>query len=139
NAASKASITLSPIEFRVGAQPALTVAWVSGLERLTLFNYNPATHGFAEAAPGLSAGRASITNAGPDNSLAIAIQGTTALVVADGKLIVGELRVDGMATREFPRLEFVIGGRRVATLTKSGILRVSDIGEVAAIEAMSVA
>jgi hypothetical protein len=138
NAASKASITLSPIEFRVGAQPALTVTWVNGLERLTLFNYAPATHGFTEAAPGLSAGRASITNTGPDNSLTIAIQDTTALVVADGKVIAGELRVDGVATQESPRLEFVIGGRRVATLTKSGVLRVLDITEVAAIEALSV-
>jgi hypothetical protein len=137
NAASKASITLSPIEFRVGAQPALTVTWVNGLERLTLFNYSPATHAFAEAAPGLSAGRASITNTGPDNSLTIAIQGTTALVVANAKVYAQQFQT-GVATQESPRLEFVIGGRRVATLTKSGVLRVLDITEVAAIEALSV-
>lgn len=132
-AAASASIAMQvvPSSGNAGYQPKLQVAWVNQSERLTLFNYDPVTHRFTETTPGISADRASIVNAGPDQSVMISIQGVAALRVANSTMYAQEFVAVGCGAVG-PRLEFLVGAQRVASLTQDGTLRVPDIREVLA-------
>lgn len=106
--------------------PPMHVQWLHGQESLRLFEYNPTTKAFTESQAGLAAGRASISNA-PFNVL---IQTVPAWWVADGALNCHELIEDeGIAPLEKPRLEFWRGDRRLATVGKTGVVRLFDITE----------
>lgn len=103
----------------------LTVRWVNGGERLALFDYDPDTRTFSETleSEGLSAARATLTGGADFTAV---IEGVTVLQCAGGKLQCGALvALGGVATPEAPRLEFLVNDRRVATLTRGGVLRVA--------------
>lgn len=108
--------------------PSLTVVWVNGQERLVLFSYDTGTRQFVETSAGLASGRAMMVN-GP--SLAVTLQGVVRLAGTAGRLQVAGLSdYGGTATGIAPRLEFMIGTKRVASLTAAE-LRVSQVTEAA--------
>jgi hypothetical protein len=128
-AAAAASITVQTVADN-GAlpRPVLSVGWVNGSERLSLFSYDALSHAFFPLS-GASA-RATIVNQGPNNALTISIQNTVALQVSSSKLLINELQAaGGTATPESPRLEFQIDSLRIATLTKSGVLLVPQVAD----------
>jgi hypothetical protein len=129
NAAAAASITVNSVADNGAVpKPVLSVGWVNGGERLTLFSYDALAHAFYPLAA--AATRAAIINSGPNNSLAISIQNNLALQVASSKLFVNEIQATGAtATPESPRLEFQIDSQRIATLTKSGVLVVPQVAD----------
>lgn len=131
DAASYASVTMNMVPYSGAiSSPPMGVIWVNQTERLNLFMYDPGSHGFTETVLGISQGRASIVNSGPDNTLTISIQGQSVLVVENGAVCAQQFQaIGGVATSESPRLEFMIGSQRVATLTGSGVLRVANIVE----------
>jgi len=109
--------------------PQLSVDWVKGEERFTLFDYDPTTGLFLETAEaeGLSAGRAAIDIHARDR-VTVTIEDATALRVTSGLVQAAEVdALGGVATNESPRLEFIANGERAATLTKSGVLRVARV------------
>jgi hypothetical protein len=125
NAASNATITLQIIP-DTGAiiQPTLVVTWANGSERLPVFSYDAPSHTFSPLPT--ASGRVTITN--QDSTLSITIQNTPVLFVSAAKFYVNELQaMGGTATPESPRLEFQVGGQRIATLTKSGVLLVAQL------------
>lgn len=133
DAAWQASITMHGVPKSFGSvtvqTPALTVVWVNGPERLVLFDYDPATHSFSETVSGISSGRASITRSG-DTQLEISLQSILALRCQSDTLYINGLEaLGGVAATESPRLEFMVGQTRVATLTKTGVLRIVEIDE----------
>ncbi len=110
----------------------LFVQWVNpgaggARESLRLFEYDAGTHGFTESVPGLSSGRAAFTQ----NPFAATIQGSPAMSLSGVAVVCHSLiAMGGTAAYESePRLEFWRGARRLASVTKSGILRVPDVLE----------
>lgn len=121
------TITFGIASTEVSPASQLTVRWVKGKEELPLFNYVPATHSFTETSSGISAGRASIVNV---TNLIVQIESVTAMQFANNALQVNQaLVIGGTGTMEGPRLEFLHGVRRLATLTKAGVLRLVDLIE----------
>jgi hypothetical protein len=129
NAAASASITVQAVADNGNIQrPVLSVGWVNGSERLVLFSYDSLSHAFYPLSG--AASRANILNQGPNNSLTISIQDTSALQVSSGKLYVNEVQATGAtAIPVWPRLEFQIDSQRIATLAKGGVLLVSQIAD----------
>ena len=135
NQASRISVVVDavPEDLAGSAQsaPRLFVKWVSGLERLDLYEYTAG--GFTESVAGLSAGRATLVNS-PDFVATIA--GDVAMRVnGSGLCMVNQLQAtaaSGMAAE--PRLEFWMedgSGKlsRIARLTQDGTLYVTDLTE----------
>jgi hypothetical protein len=109
--------------------PTMTVRWVNGAERFTLFTYDPDTHLYAEASAGISTGRATIANA---TDFEATIEGDPSLVVSGQTLSTEQFVANGgTADSPVPRLEWMVGSTRVGTLTKSGRFSVVDITETA--------
>lgn len=122
----------------------LEVRWVGamGMTPLPLYEFNPATNGFDEVTPGIATGKASV--AGGSNFTAT-IDGTLAAKArADGvnvNLLWETGALGGLTAADFPALEFWIGPDgypgRVATLTKSGVMRVLSATEPASLAGVS--
>ncbi len=93
--------------------PLMTVRWVNGRERLTLFHYKNGQD-FLEAAPGISTGRAVI---GRDSIL---IQGSQVLALTAGQLRVASMKTSCLGS-EATRIEFLIGRASVCTLSSAGM------------------
>jgi hypothetical protein len=107
--------------------PKLTVQWSNGIERLTLFNYNPTTHTFSEATPGISAGRATVTQSAPQTS--VFIGATEVLRVAGSKLFSPSFFALGSTVSKYsPTLTFQVDTLPVARLDLGGF-RVVDLTE----------
>lgn len=122
-----------PEDLAGSAQSAvrLFVKWVSGQERLDLYDYAGGV--FMESAAGITAGRATVVN-GPD--FEATIEGSPAMRVnASGVCMVNQLKAtaaSGLAGE--PRLEFWMedgSGQlsRMARLTGDGTLYVTDLVE----------
>lgn len=108
--------------------PVLTLQWVNAAERLTLFNYNATTHTFVETSPGISAGRASITQSG-DTQISISIGATEVLRAAAGQLLAPSIVAQGGVTStQSPRLSFCVDNVAVATVAADA-LRVVELTE----------
>lgn len=113
--------------------PALYVRWISGSERLVLWDYDPDTRAFTERSPGVSSGRASVTQ-GSDTSISIVSSGEV-LAVSSGVLTVSGLFEEqrtGYAAGA--RLEFCWLGadgveRVLAQVNASGQLLVANVTE----------
>lgn len=113
------------------SSPRLFVKWVSGQERLDLYEYVAGV--FTESAAGITAGRATVVN-GPDFEATIA--GDAAMRVnASGVCMVNEVKAaaaSGLVAD--PRLEFWMedGSGQLswmARLTQDGTLYVTDLAE----------
>lgn len=100
---------------------------------LVVFNYDPATAVFTPTAE--AAGLVSITGArlnGASAAINLAVDGgvTRVLAAAAGRIQANSFfEMGGVATSEAPRLEFMINGARIATLSKLGCLRTATITE----------
>lgn len=134
--AINAAITLVSVPESMAGCRTLTdfdlwVRWVDGDEVLRLFDYFPLTHVFVESQPGIATGRATLTNGGPDTTFTIAIQAVDAMSVVSGQLRVNEFNERFVPTG-IPRLEFMEGQRRLAALTKTGVLYVAHLVEATA-------
>lgn len=131
-AAVELSITMSVVPQSVSqvtaVPPKLTVQWANGLERLTLFNYNPTTHSFVETSPGISAGRAGIVKSG-NVSLGIFIGATELLIVASQVLLAPTFVArGGVASFLSPRLSFCVDNVPIATLAADAF-RIAELIE----------
>lgn len=133
DAASFGSVTVQPYAQSVtqASVPASVyqVGWVEGVSgRVIVFGYDPATHTFTGTSA--AAGRAAFVNNGPDASLSVRIGAAEVLRVAAGEIRCNEFFALGsVATAEVPRLEFLVDGARVATLSATGALRVAQVTE----------
>jgi hypothetical protein len=97
-----------------------TVRYISATENLVLYNYSDTTHDFTEASAGVSTGRATLGYA-PNHTgrftIAFAGQPKEALSVeADATFKTGKLVQGAPVPANLPRLDFMIGSERVATL-----------------------
>lgn len=130
--AMQVSITMEALSEAVVRRPWLEARWVNGQEREIAFYYTAETHGWT--ATGYAAGRASIAQSG-DTSIEFQILGAPVLRVAAGVLVANSFRALGAGVRvsESPRLEFLVGGNRVAAVTGAGVLCVSNVVEAAPI------
>jgi len=131
-AAVELAITMNVVPQSVSqvafAAPKLTVQWANGRERLTLFNYNVLTHGFTEATPGISAGRAGVVKNGT-TSLGVFIGATELLIVAGGILFAPTFAArGGVVSLLSPRLSFCVDNVPIATLAADA-LRVVELTE----------
>lgn len=131
NASRNVALTLFGVPQSVSEAAAsrstLTVQWINGPERLTLFNYDAATHAFTETITGISDGRAAILQ--DATRLTIAIRASLVLAMAGGICFVPEfVALGGVATVHSPRLVFCVNNVPIATLTASE-LRVTDLVE----------
>lgn len=105
----------------------MTVNWAEGRLCTPIFNYNPATRIFTERFPGSSQGRARVQKNG-DTAISFFIGSVEALRVAPSARVTGVLSVPNLiaigpvATKTSPRLEFMVNGFRIATLTQSQLL-----------------
>lgn len=129
------ALTLVAAEVGVSIAPAtdLWVQWVDGPEKLRLYDYESATHAFTEHVAGLAASRALLENATEFNAV---IQAEDVMRMTSG----GVLQMNLLycyggtgALEQVPRLEFMAGTRRLATLTQTGTLYVPDFTEEASV------
>jgi hypothetical protein len=131
---TRLALTLVAADVGVSIRPAadLWVRWVNGQETLRLYEYDPATHAFTESAPGLAAARALVAN----DDLAVSIQGQDVMrATPTAVLQINLLHCNGGTgpLERIPRIEFMSGARRLATLTKTGTLYVPDYDESGAV------
>lgn len=113
-------------------QPKLTVQWVNGRERLTLFNYDANTRTFTETSPGISTGRATLTQSGNTQltiSIGMSLPQTEVLNVSGMQFFAPAfIAIGGVASGQTPRLLFNVDNVTVATLATDG-LRVVELSE----------
>jgi hypothetical protein len=137
-------MSVSPLGEGSTTFSGLEVKWVGGLgfDPALLYEFNPATNGFEEATTGIASGKAALVGG---NDFTATIAGSLAMQAIAGGLNVNLLAETGaMAGRsagDYPALEFWIGGgsagRRMATLSKSGILRTLSVREPVSLAGVS--
>jgi hypothetical protein len=133
---TRLALTLVAADVGVSIRPTeeMWVRWVNGPEVLRLYDYTPATHQFTEHTAGLAASRAALVNTA---EFGASIQGDDALrVTSGGVLQMNLLYCNGGtgALERVPRLEFMAGTRRLASLTKTGTLYVPDYTEESTVD-----
>lgn len=106
-----------------GALP-FRVRWVGVDGVYDLYTYDPATHEFAEASPGITTGRATIAYNPSDKSgtFDVVFSGeaeSTLRITESGSLEAGEIAVSVPDDSEMPRLDFYYGTSRAASLSQA--------------------
>ena len=126
-----------------GAVPAITgglpyvVKWNAGPDAapVDLYAYDPATHGFTEAAAGVAAPRATLAYTAGVFTLTFAgASGPAMEVGTDGSLTVTAMAVGAPDRSQVPWVEFWYGPMRVACVTSGGRLYAASFVNGAAVD-----
>lgn len=131
-AAQKLSISLQMVPQSVAQvatlAPQLTLRYLNGSTRLTLFTYDPVANAYTEVSPGISTGLLTLTQTG-NTQISFALPSGAQLVVANGKVAAPALIARGGVVSTFsPRVQFCVNGLPIAVLAQDG-LRVVQLTE----------
>lgn len=116
------AITLTVIR-NPAPYPDLTLEWFNATERLTLYDYSPATHLFTPTPQNEALTPSRLVVEDSAGVFTIAIQGTECLRVEGGALTVPFIKSGlGIASLTNPRVQFMVGKVPIATLTKTQLI-----------------
>lgn len=126
------SLTMQPVEQSISRvtvpTPALTLQYLSGGARTTLFNYDPVGNAYTEVTPGISSGLVALTQTG-NTQLSIALPTVATLTIASGVITAPAfIARGGVMPVSSPVLLFCVNGSVIATLAQDG-LRVVNLVE----------
>lgn len=103
------------------AFPTMRVRYVGEDETVALYEYDPLTRELEEIEAGVTAGRGSIVEAA--GALTVELEGDTVAVIDTAALHVNALTETELVAPKtlYPRLDFVVGARVVASLAADGL------------------
>lgn len=103
------------------AFPTMRVRYVGEDETVALYEYDPLTRELEEIEAGVTAGRGSIVEAA--GALTVELEGDTVAVIDTAALHVNTLTETELVAPKtlYPRLDFVVGSRVVASLAADGL------------------
>jgi hypothetical protein len=123
-----------------GTPPALTpdlpylVRWVSATDNITLYDYSSSTFLFTERTAGAAATRATITVAALFDNTVVQFIGAAAPALTVTALSVSEVTnlYEGVpSSTDLPRLDFLYGGVRLASISYAGVFFADTLVEAA--------
>lgn len=122
----------------VSSSVPLSLQWVGSDGTFTLYAHNATSGNFTESSAGITTGRATAAYTPSDQSgkfeILFASGSTVALRVTSGQVLeVGTLVVGAPGAADVPRVDFVVGNARVASVTLAKKLFVFGVDEVTAL------